>query len=128
MCTKSEVREVMREAATPQIVKYIMWLSGVSIFALLSWLTFTVHKQDANVITRLNELKEFYSESLNKMNVGNARLVGKIEMLTTELKNIREVTLTQTRYRSIVVDERCKVMSDRMERMEKTIEKHHSIK
>ena len=131
MCTRKEVgeevRTVIREAATPQIVKYIMWLFGISIFALMSWLTYTVHEQDSTLVTSLGELKESYSKSLSQINISNARLAGKIGMLTTELKNIKEIALSQSKYRSIVVDERCKSMNNRIERLEETIEKHHRL-
>lgn len=127
MCTKAEVREVIRESATPAWVNLLVALFSMGIFGLLSWLSYSVHEQDSVMATSLNELNKSYSESLGKINVSNATLAGKLGMLTTELKNIREITITQTKFRSIVVDERCKNMSEQMRRMEKTIEKHHRI-
>ena len=116
MCSQDEVRQVIREAATPAWMKLLIALFSAGIFGLLSWLSYSVHNQDADIADRLS-----------LVNLSNARLAGKIGILTTEIRNIREVALTQTKYRSIVVDERCKNMSDRMERMQKTIEKHHRV-
>ena len=116
MCSQDQVRQVIKEEATPAWMKLLIALFSMGIFGLLSWLSYSVHNQDADIADRLS-----------LVNLSNARLAGEIGILTTEIRNIREVALTQTKYRSIVVDERCDSIRKQMERMEKTIEKHHRI-
>ena len=140
MCTKEEVRQVIKEVVMPAWTRHLLSLTGVCMLGLLSWLVASVHNQDAILERALNNIK-------NSQMVGVAKLTGRIELLTVELKNIKEVAInrsvdrytgTQARAREKFIDsrnkasdilenERYKVISDKVKRNKYLIEKHHKI-
>ena len=126
MCTQQEVRDVIREA-NPAWTRYIVGLFGAGMIALLSWLTLAVHEQDANMEKGLSELR--ITNSLNNNNLAN-----RIDILSNQLINLKEVAIsrsgdrytgTQARSRNLLVDERCKVVDRRLKEIEELISKHH---
>ena len=128
MCSKAEVREVVREN-NPIWSKYVATLFSGGIIILLSWLSFTVHNQEAMLEKGLSDLKISNT-------ISNAQLANRIEILTNQLVNIKEVAIarsndrytgSQARSRNLLVDERCKVVDRRLKDIEELISKHHII-
>ena len=155
MCTKAEVREVIRDAVVPAWARAVMSAAIMGAMILLAWLSITTHDQT----TAVQELK---SSSILR----DARLTGRIEVLITELNNIKEVAInrsadrytgTQARAREKQVDarnkasdtlederwkamdadivrnkkltdERCKVIKEQMKEMREVIYDYHKIK
>ena len=128
MCTQDEVRQVVRQN-NPPWTKYITALFGTGMLFLLSWLLFTVHEQEANLERGLSEIRMSNT-------VINAQLSNKIEILSNQLLNIKEIAISrsgdrytgsQAKSRNLLVDERCKVVDRRLEEIEELIDKHHTI-
>lgn len=133
MCTQEEVRQVVREEA-PTWMKFAMGFSASGMLLLLGWLSFTAQAQDGY-------LKDFRAElggEVNKLVVSttmsNAMLASKIELLTLQMQNIKEVaitrneviyTITEARSRNAIVNERCKTMKDHLLQLEERINLYH---
>ena len=129
MCTKQEVREVIRETVTPSWIKNVMNFTAMCAVLFLGWLAYTVHMQESNMIVELNNIRLTYSTS-------NLELLSRIDRLDDRLVSFKETaysrsndryTGTQARAREKLLDERCKMMFDRVNRLETVIEKHHKI-
>ena len=112
MCTKAEVRQVIKEAVVPAWARAVMSSAIMWAMILLAWLSITTHEQT----TAVQELK---GSSILR----DARLTGRIEVLITELNNIKEVAInrsadrytgTQAKAREKQVDARNKA-SDALE-------------
>jgi len=136
MCTKEEVREVVMENSLPNWAKIIFSSVGIGFMMLMSWSLYTIHEQEGNT----KDLKVEIIEKINGMNstfiLNNALIAGKIELLTTQLTNIKEIAIDrsddrytgkQAKSRSKLIDERCKTVTERIKRIEVLIEKHHTF-
>ena len=96
MCTKEEVKEVVKAAALPP------WLRNglmVGAFALLSWTLTEVHLQDG----RLEMIKHSNSDEIATLKLvlstQNGLLTSRLEILVNELSNIKAIAIERSKDR-----------------------------
>lgn len=115
MCTKAEVREIMKDAVVPAWARAVMSSAILGSIMLLAWLSITTYEQTVVI----QDLKS--SSILN-----DAKITGRIEILLAELENVKELTIaksndmyteTQALARGTLVDERCSSMKKEHESM-----------
>lgn len=74
MCTKEEVREVIKETVTPIWVRYLIGLVVAIALSLQSWSLITVHEQEAKSITHEKHIAAVLSEMSEKISSVAIRL------------------------------------------------------
>lgn len=120
MCTQAEVREVIRSEAPPKWTQYLINFLGTGILVLLSWILYSVHDQAST----LADIR-----TVNKVSI--ATLTGKVELLATNLNNIKEIAIDRSddrwtgrdaKSRNLLVDERCGNMKVRIIQLEEAVE------
>lgn len=125
MCTKNEVRDVIRSESAPAWMRYMVGAMGAGILGLMSWLLMNSHSQDA----LLAELK-------TTTQVSTARLTGKLELVATQIVNLKELAIdrskdrytgTEARSRNVIMDERCRVLNMRMDSLEEDLDKNFDL-
>ena len=98
---------------------------GAGILGLMSWLLMNSHSQDA----LLAELK-------TTTQVSTARLTGKLELVATQIVNLKELAIdrskdrytgTEARSRNVIMDERCRVLNMRMDSLEEDLDKNFDL-
>jgi len=97
MCTKEEVRQVIRSEVTPAWMRYTLGLMGTGILMLLAWLLFNSTQQD-------KILADF--RTVNK--VAMASLTGKMDLLNNKLTNLKEVAVNRSQDRYTGTEARAK--------------------
>ena len=85
MCTKEEVRDVIRSEAPSKIPPIILNLFGAGIITLLGWLSYDANKQ-SEVIAEAKRINEVSLE----------RLTGKIESLQFRVAGLKESMLVRS--------------------------------
>lgn len=85
MCTKEEVRQVVRSEAPSKIPPVLLNLLGAGILVLLSWLAFDANQKDKTI-----------SEAKRTNEVALAVLTGNVELLATNLSNIKEIAVSRS--------------------------------
>lgn len=93
---------------------------AAGILGLMSWLLLNSHAQD-NLLAEMKTTTQ----------VSTARLTGKLELLATQITNLKELAIdrskdrytgTEARSRSAIMDERCRVLNIRIDAMEEDID------
>jgi len=120
MCTKAEVRDVIRSESAPAWMRYMVGAMGAGILGLMSWLLMNSHSQDA-----------LLADVKTTTQVSTAKLTGKLELLATQITNLKELAIdrskdrytgTQARSRNAIMDERCRVLNMRMDDLEEEVD------
>ena len=88
MCTKEDVRSVIRSEAPSKLPPILLNLGVLGVITLMSWMLYTVHQQDKILL----DVKSSQQISL-------AVLTGTVELLRNELKNIKEVAINRSKDR-----------------------------
>jgi len=127
MCTQEEVRQVMKETVAPQWMRIVVGLTGTAVVLLLSWVLFTVEAQS----DYMRDFKLDISENISLLRIDSANthalLSKNISVLENKLLNIKEqsfnrssdrYTGSQAKSRNNLIDERCKSMNKRVEKLE----------
>lgn len=120
MCSKEEVRDVIRSETAPAWMRYLVGAMAAGILGLMSWLLLNSHAQD-NLLAEMKTTTQ----------VSTARLTGKLELLATQIVNLKELAIdrskdrytgTEARSRNAIMDERCRVLNIRIDAMEEDID------
>ena len=138
MCSKEEVRDVVRSEAPSKVPAIILNVFSAGIVILLSWLLYDAHQKDIVI-----------EEGKRINQVALATITGKIELLSTNLANIKEVAISrssdrytgsQARSDKALIKEQIKALHRRhdmsqerqsrqdvrLSTLEKTVKEHHS--
>ncbi len=125
MCTKEEVRDVVRGESAPTWMRYMVGAMGAGVIGLMSWLLLNSHAQD-NLLAQLETTTQ----------VSAARLTGKLELLATQIINLKELAIdrskdrytgTEARSRNAIMDERCRVLNTRMDSLEEDLDENFDL-
>lgn len=114
MCTAEETRVIMKEE-NPAWVKWVLSAAMSALLAIAGYGLLLNIAQEKTISNLAGTISTSY-----------ATLAGSIAVLTNQVNNVKELSVLEAISRNKLIDERCLQMSNRIDNLERMIERAHT--